>query len=45
VLLAHGLPCGSAEKNSPAMWETWVQSMGWEDLLEKAKATPSSLLA
>ena len=22
-------------KNLPAMWETWVQSMGWEDYLEK----------
>ena len=29
-------------KNPPAMWETWVQSMGWEDLLEKGKATLSS---
>ena len=32
-------------KNLPAMWETWVQSLGWEDLLEKAKATHSSSLA
>ena len=32
-------------KNLPAMWETWVQSLGWEDLLEKAKATHSSILA
>ena len=22
-------------KNLPAMWETWIQSLGWEDLLEK----------
>ena len=22
-------------KNPPAIWETWVQSLGWEDLLEK----------
>ena len=29
-------------KNLPAMWETWVQSLGWEDLLEKGKATYSS---
>ena len=28
-------------KNPPAMWETWVQSLGWEDLLEKGKATHS----
>ena len=27
-------------KNPPAMWETWVQSLGWEDPLEKGKATP-----
>ena len=32
-------------KNLPAMWETWVQSLGWEDLLEKETATHSSILA
>ena len=32
-------------KNLPAMWDTWVQSLGWEDPLEKAKATRSSILA
>ena len=32
-------------KNLPAMWETWVQSLGWEDALEKGKATLSSILA
>ena len=32
-------------KNPPAMWEIWVQSLGWEDLLEKGKATHSSILA
>ena len=32
-------------KNSPAMWETWVLSLGWEDSLEKGKATHSSILA
>ena len=32
-------------KNPPAMWETWVRSLGWEDLLEKGKATHSSFLA
>ena len=32
-------------KNPPAMWETWVQSLGWEDPLEKGKATDSSILA
>ena len=25
-------------KNPPAMWETWVRSLGWEDALEKGKA-------
>ena len=33
------------EKNLLAMWVTWVQSMGWEDPLEKGKATLSSILA
>ena len=32
-------------KNLPAMWETWVQTLGWEDPLEKGKATHSSILA
>ena len=32
-------------KNPPAMRETWVQSLGWEDPLEKRKATHSSILA
>ena len=32
-------------KNTPAMWEAWVQSLGWEVLLEKGKATHSSILA
>ena len=32
-------------KNQPAMWRTWVRSLGWEDPLEKGKATPSSILA
>ena len=31
-------------KNLPAMWETWVRSLGWEDPLEKGKATHSSIL-
>ena len=31
-------------KNSPAMQETWVQSLGWEDPLEKGTATHSSIL-
>ena len=32
-------------KNLPAMWETWVQFLGWEDALEEGKATHSSILA
>jgi len=32
-------------ENSPAMWETWVWSLGWEDPLEKGRATHSSILA
>ena len=32
-------------KNLPAMWETWVRSLGWEGPLEKGKATHSSILA
>ena len=31
--------------NPPAMQETWVRSLGWEDPLEKGKATHSSILA
>ena len=32
-------------KRLPAVWETWVQSLGREDLLEKEMATHSSILA
>ena len=32
-------------KNLPAMQETWVQSLGWEDPLEEGMATHSSILA
>ena len=32
-------------KNPPAVWETWVLSLGWEDPLEKEKTTHSSILA
>ena len=31
-------------KNPPAMWETWVRSLGWEDPLEEGMATHSSVL-
>ena len=32
-------------KNLPEMQESWVQSMGWEDTLEKGMATHSSIMA
>ena len=32
-------------KNPPAMWETWVHSLGWEDPLEEGIATHSIILA
>ena len=32
-------------KNPPAMWETWVQPLGWEDPLEKGNAIHSNILA
>ena len=32
-------------KNLPVVWDTWVQSLGWEDALEKGKATHSNTLA
>ena len=32
-------------KNLPAMQETWIRSLGWEDPLEKGMATHSSILA
>ena len=53
--LAPNFPLGSSTlfgaslvaqliKNPPAMQETWVQSLGWEDPLEKRKATHSSIV-
>ena len=32
-------------RNLPVMWEIWVQSLSWEDPLEKGRATHSSILA
>ena len=40
-----GFPGGSAVRNPPAVQETQVQSLGWEDPLEKGMATHSSILA
>ena len=41
-LLSMGSLVSQMVKNLPAMWETWVQSLGWEDPLEKEQATHSS---
>ena len=35
---------GVSDENPPAMWGTWVRSLGWEDPLEKGKATHSNIL-
>ena len=40
-----GILGGSMIKNPPAMRETWVQSLGWEDPVEEGIATHSSILA
>ena len=43
-----GFPGGSTVKNPPAIqepWETWVRSLGQEDLLEEEMATQSNILA
>ena len=38
-------PVAQMVKNLPAMWETWVQPLGWDDPLEEGMATCSSILA
>ena len=43
-LAVHSLVAQSV-KNLPAVQETWVRSLGWEDPLEKEMATHSSILA
>ena len=49
VLLSLTLECASlvaqTGNNQPAMQETWVQSLGWDDPLEEGMATHSSILA
>ena len=42
---SRGFPMAQKVKRLPAMWETWVQSLAREDLLEKEMATHSSILA
>ena len=38
-------PVAQLVKNPPAVQETWIRSLGWEDPLENRKATHSSILA
>ena len=45
MLLKLGFLGGSAVKNLPAMQETRVRSLGWEDILEKGMAAYSNILA
>ena len=45
MLIARASLVAQQVKNLPAMWETWVQSLGWEDPLEKEMAIYSSILA
>ena len=44
-MATRGLPGGSVVNNLPAKQETWIQSLGQEDPLEKEMATHSSILA
>ena len=44
LTINQDFPGGPAVKNPPAMWETWIQSLAWEDPLEKSMATHSSIL-
>ena len=41
----QGFPSGSVVKNPPAMQETWVPPLGWEDPLKQSMAAHSSILA
>ena len=46
LLFFHGASLvAQMEKNLPAVQETWAQSLGWEDVLEKGMAAHSSILA
>ena len=44
-ILASSSLVAQTVKCLPTMWETWVQSLRWEDLLQKEMATYSSILA
>ena len=43
--LLRGFPGDSVVKHPPAMQETWLQTLGWEDPLKQEIATHSSILA
>ena len=45
ILIKLLISWAQSVKNLPAMWETWVQSLGWETPLEEGMAIHSSLLA
>ena len=45
VILFRALLVAQLVKNPPAMQETWVQSLGWEDPLEEIMETHSNILA
>ena len=45
AIMWKGFPSGSAVKNLPAVQETWVRSLGWEDTLEEGMATHFSIPA
>ena len=44
-VLLGASPVAQMVKDPPAMWETWVRSLGWEDPLEEGMATHSSIFA
>ena len=39
IMIYHASLVAQTVKNLPAIWETWVQSLGWEDPLEEGMAT------
>ena len=45
VAWQEGFPVAQLVKNPPAVRETWVRSLGWEDPVEKGKTTTSNILA
>ena len=45
IKIIYNLPVTQSVENLPAVQETWVRALGWEDPLEKEMATHSSILA